>query len=65
MRELPEAAFRVSASFDILGLGGPIVGVVSECEGGNGGQPRGPCGTCRNSPPSLGLLFSVAMKGPD
>ena len=55
MWELPEVASRVSTSFDMLGLGGLVVGVVSEYEGGNGGQSRGPCGTYRKAPPSLGL----------
>lgn len=63
MRELPEAASTVSTSFDILGLGEPVVGVVSVYEGGNGGQSRGLCGTCRKAPPSLRLAVLSCHEG--
>lgn len=49
MRELPEVTSRVFISFNILGLGELVVGVVFEYRGDN---PEGPVGP-EEKPPCL------------
>lgn len=63
MRELPEVTSRVSSSFDVLGLGELIARVVSEHEGGHGGQSRGLWEACREAPPSLELSVLSCREG--
>lgn len=63
MRELPEVTSGVSTSFDILGLGERLVGVVFEYGGGHGGQSRGLWGTCIEALPSLRLSVLSCHEG--